>query len=139
MKVEFFNPNPNVKFFSSGKPKAWTYKDSSIRAICKALNKTWDEVYEGLTNLGKQEHNMPDAKEIVNLYLLLNNFSYNTLGKPKQNAKRMILEDFVNIYNTGIYILYLRDYYIAVIDGIVYNTDNKDLDKQAIYSYWKLS
>lgn len=136
MDYIYFNPNPNAKTFKSGKPKSWHVQDDVVRAICKVLDKTWSEAYELLDDIAKKNFTTINDKTVVN-ELLANNLGYEyiTYGKPKQGQKRPVIDDFIKEHNKGSFVIYLRDYYVTVIDGIVY--DISDLGDEAIYSYWQ--
>ena len=136
MDYIYFNPNPNAKTFKSGKPKSWHVQDDVIRAICKVLDKTWSEAYELLDDIAKKNFTTINDKTVVN-ELLANKLGYEyiTYGKPKVGEKRPVIEDFIKENNKGSYVIYLRDYYVTVVDGIVYDISN--LSDEAIYSYWK--
>lgn len=47
--MKYFNPNPTCKYFKSGSPKNWYINDSSVRAVAKALNLTWEDAYDKLS------------------------------------------------------------------------------------------
>ena len=137
MNFIYYNPNPNAKTFKSGKPKSWNIQDDVVRAISKAIDKSWIETYELLDEIAKSNYTTINDKQVVN-ELLHNqlNYTYVTFGKPKPGCKRPIINDFSGEYGNGIYVLYLRDYYAVVIDGILYNTI--DLNDKPVYSYWKI-
>ena len=135
MKFEYYNPNPDAKTFKSGKPKSWNRNDSGIRAICKYMNYTWEDTFETLSEISKNLHDIPISKNVINEYCNQNNIKYFTLGKPTAGQKRPTVSEFIQKYSTGKYILYLRDYYITVDNGVVYDVDNK-LEDEAVYSYW---
>ncbi len=136
MNYEYYNPNPNAKTFKSGKPKSWNQQDDVVRAICKVLNKSWLESYELLDNIAKKNYTMINDKNVVNELLSSCGFEYQTYGKPKVGEKRPILDEFIKEHMNGMYVLYLRNYYVTVINGVVYDT--KTLNDEAIYSYWKI-
>lgn len=136
MDYIYFNPNPNAKTFKSGKPKSWHVQDDVVRAICKVLDKSWIEGYELLDEIAKKNFTTINDKTVVN-ELLSNQLGYEyiTYGKPKVGEKRPVIEDFIKENNKGSYVIYLRDYYVTVVDGVVYDISN--LSDEAIYSYWK--
>ena len=136
MKFEYYNPNPDAKTFKSGKPKSWNRQDDVVRAICKVTNKTWNDVYQELFDISNKMHDMINSKNVIDTYIKTFNGKFFTLGKPKVGEKRPTIEEFVNMNKTGKYILYLRDYYVTVIDGVLYNTIN--LNDEAVYSYWEI-
>ena len=61
----YFNPNPSKLDVG----------DCVIRALCKALDKTWAEVYVGLCVQGFMMHNLPNADAVWGEYLRSHNFS----------------------------------------------------------------
>ena len=136
MDYIYFNPNPNAKTFKSGKPKSWHVQDDVVRAICKVLDKSWIEGYELLDEIAKKNFTTINDKVVVN-ELLSNQLGYEyiTYGKPKVGEKRPVIEDFIKENNKGTYVIYLRDYYVTVVNGVVYDISN--LSDEAIYSYWK--
>lgn len=136
MEFNYFNPNPDAQTFKDGKPKGWNRKDSSIRAICGATGMTWNDVFEKLSEIGKKNHDMIDSKNVFNEFCVTNSFEYSTYGKPAQGTKRPTIEEFTNNHKEGIYILYLRDYFVCIKNGIELNTVN--MKNESVYSYWKL-
>ena len=134
MKFEYFNPNPDAKTFKSGKPKYWGRDDNSVRALVKVLNSTWADVFDQLAECAKVQHDMPSAKNVVAEILEKHDFGFATLGKPVMGQKRPTVEEFVNTHRTGTYVLYLRNYYVTIIDGTLYNT--VDMKDESVYSYW---
>lgn len=136
MKFEYFNSNPDASVFKSGKPKSWNRKDNAIRAICKALNSNWESVYKSLYEIGKEKHDMMDSKNVVADYIEQHDFEFVSYGKPKKDERRPTVEEFLNEHQSGTYILYLRDYYVTIIDGVVYDI-NESSKNMSVYSYWR--
>lgn len=136
MNYSYFNPNPNAKTFKSGKPKSWHIQDDVVRAICKIFDKSWIESYEMLDEIAKKHFTTINDKNVIDELLSHKyGFKYHTYGKPQIGEKRPVIADFIKEHNKGKYIIYLRDYYVAIINGVVY--DIKDLTDEAIYSYWE--
>ena len=135
--IEYFNPNPTCKFFKSGKPKNWYINDSSVRAISKALDISWDDAYDVLTKYGKSMHNVPTAKQVIEEVLKDNGFEFFTYGKPSKDAKRQNVKQFIDSLpsSSNIYVLNLADYFVCVIDKKVYDVSDSCL-KNSVYSYW---
>lgn len=132
--MKYYNPNPTCKFFKSGNPKNWYINDSSVRAIAKALDLTWEGAYDKLTAVGKEIYNMPSSKQTIER-VLEKDYEFITLGKPKKGESRPTVAEFVKQNNVGSYVLNLADYYITVIDGEIYDVSEKCL-KSSVYSYW---
>lgn len=135
MKFEYFNPNPDMKTFKSGKVKAWCKDDSAIRAVAKALNLTWDEAFARITKLAAKMHDVPTSKNVIHDFCIINGFEHKTYGKPGKGELRPTVEDFVNEMKDGIYIAYLPHYFVCIVDGVLYNTEN--VKDSSVYSYWK--
>jgi hypothetical protein len=135
--IEYFNPNPTCKYFKSGKPKNWYVNDSSVRALSKALNVTWDKAYDMLVNTGKKLYNMPTSKQVMEDLLFSNGFEYVTYGKPNKDDKRPNVKQFVEKLDNSdkIYILNLADYFVCVINKKVFDVSDTCL-KNSVYSYW---
>ncbi len=136
MEFKYFNPNPEFKTFKSGKAKSWYKNDFAVRALCAALNITWDEAYEKLVETGKKLHNMPDTKEVFNEVLLLNGFIFETLGKPKVGTFRKNISEFMEGRDTGIYILNLAGTFVTVKNGELLDVRDLSRDNKTVYSYW---
>ena len=125
-KFEYFNPNPDASTFKSGKPKYWGKKDDGIRALCKAYDKDWQDMYDELCKCGKHHNDIAQSKAVINDYLISNGYEFITLGKPQPGMKRPVVKDFINQNPNGTFILYLRDYYVTIKDGVLYNVINND-------------
>lgn len=135
--VEYYNPNPECKFFKSGKPKNWYINDSAIRAISKALDMTWDNAYDVLCKMGKKLYNVPTSKQVIDEVLKEYGFEYVTYGKPGKNEKRPNVKEFVNnLKNSNkTYVLNLADYFVCLKDNKIYDVSSNCL-KSSLYSYW---
>ena len=136
MGVTYYNPNPNCKFFKSGKPKNWSVNDSAVRSICKILNVDWSVAYKILCTVGKDMYDIPISKNVINKVLEDNNFEFITFGKPKKEANRLTVKEFVEQNNLGTYVLNLADYFITVINGEIFDVSDICM-KKSVYSYWK--
>lgn len=136
MKFTYYNPNPEFKTFKSGKAKSWYKNDFAVRALCAALNISWEESFNMLVNSAKKMHNMPDTKEVFNEVLILNGFSFETLGKPKPGTSRKDISEFMKDKETGTYVLNLASTFVTVKNGEL--LDVRDLSKEGktVYSYW---
>lgn len=135
--IEYFNPNPTCKFFKSGKPKNWYINDSAIRAIAKALNKSWEDAYDILSATGKKLYNIPTSKQVIEHVLTECGFNFVTYGKPVKDEKRPNVKEFINNVQrpNKIYVLNLADYFVCTIDKNVYDVSDNCL-KSSVYSYW---
>ena len=135
--IEYFNPNPTCKYFKSGKPKNWYVNDSSVRALAKALDVSWDKAYDMLSESGKKLYNVPTSKQVMEDVLAINGFTFVTYGKPSKAAKRPNVKQFIENNDTQnkIYVLNLADYFVCVIDKHIFDVSDNCL-KSSVYSYW---
>lgn len=65
MNFVYYNANPNKTDVG----------DCTIRAISTVLNKSWDEVYIGLSVLGFEHKDMPSSNNIWHKYLEENGYN----------------------------------------------------------------
>jgi hypothetical protein len=103
--------------------------DCSVRAIAKATDKDWFEIYEPLCKIGKTLCVMPNDLEALKFYL--NEFPY-TSCKAIKGKKREIVSDF----EKGTYVLRIANHFTAVKDGVCY--DLWDCRKKCVYCYWEI-
>lgn len=105
----YYNPNPiGAKT-----------NDCTIRAISKATDKTWTDVYVGLFIKGYSMKDMPASNAVWSAYLIDNGFRRYTLPTcPDCYTVREFSKD----YPDGVYVLGTGTHAVAVIDGDYYDT-----------------
>lgn len=118
-----FNPNPNNARVG----------DCVIRAISKALNKSWKEIYLDLCIYGLILSDMPSANHVWGSYLKDKGFKRYILPDSCPNC--YTVKDFCNDHKQGTYILALNGHVICSNDGNYYDTWDSG-DEVPIY-YWK--
>lgn len=133
---EYFNPNPTCKFFKSGKPKSWYLNDSSVRALAKSLNINWVVAYKLLSVTGEENYDVMTSKTVIDKVLQNNSYNFVTLGKPTKGSSRPTVKEFLEQHQKGTYVLNLADYFVTVIDNVVYDVSD-DCFKSSVYSYWE--
>lgn len=104
------NPNP------SGKKTG----DCVIRAISIAESKSWIEVYDALCALGRENHVMPNSKDIYHQYLIKNGWKKNKMPK-KENGKRLKIAELSQI-EKNTFIAQTSGHLVAVVNGSVMDT-----------------
>lgn len=117
-----YNPNPEGKRVG----------DCTVRAITKAMDSTWEQVYAGLTAYGFMHRDMPSANNVWGRYLKQNGFCrylVDDLGKDVYTV-----EDFCNDHPRGTYILAIDGHVVCVQDGFYYDSWDSG-DEIPIY-YW---
>lgn len=133
--IKYFNSNPTCKYFKSGNPKNWYINDSSVRAISKALDASWEDAYNLLSNAGRKIYNVPTSKQALNEILIENGYEFVTLGKPQRGSSRPSVANFIENHKSDIIVMNLADYFVTAIDGDIYDVSDKCL-KSSVYSYW---
>lgn len=130
--MEFFQPNKKSEEADN------TYGDCTIRALCKALNKEWLEVFDMLVPL-ERKYQCPFPcmpKELYDKSFSELGFSKITLPRVKKGEKRMTPLQWAIEHPKGIYILRMSAHFSCCYEGIVYDT--WDCSKHAVYSVYQL-
>ena len=119
---KFYNPNPIVARVG----------DCVIRAICKATNKKWEEVYNDLCDFGFNMADMPSANSVWGAYLRY--LGFNRYVVSTEYPDSYTVYDFAEDNKNGTYILALSGHVVCVQDGDYYDTWDSG-DEVPIY-YW---
>lgn len=106
----YYNPNP----------KGRQVGDCTIRAISKAMGKSWDDTYLGTAMTGYDLCNMADGNDVWGTYLRRNGFVRHTI--PNTCPECYTVKDFCEEHPIGTYILALDGHVVTAIDGNVYDT-----------------
>ena len=107
---QYYNPNPCNKRVG----------DCTIRAICKVLDKPWDEVYMALCTQGLMMCDMPSSNNVWGSYLKSQGFTRHII--PDDGIERYSVIDFCHDHPKGIYLLSLQSHVVAVADGVYFDT-----------------
>lgn len=117
---EYFQPNDHI------------CGDCSVRAVAKALGKTWYTVYDKLCEIGRKMQLMPAEREVVDKYLTDEGFVWVPI-KVSRGMKRPKVSEFAK-QNTNPAVLSLSGHYSSSRDGKYY--DIWDCGNYSIYGYW---
>ena len=77
-----YNPNEKQKFAG----------DCVIRALCKALNKTWLEVFDLLVIQARKQQRTISEKEVYEQVLFEHGFIYNKVSNKKGSKRPRVFE-----------------------------------------------
>lgn len=116
---EYYNPNPCNKRVG----------DCTVRAICKILNKEWQDVYIDLCIDGLLQCDMPSSNNVWGNYL------------KKEGYERYIVPDgetvesFCIKHPNGKYLLALQSHVVTIENGNYY--DMWDSGNEVPLYYWK--
>ena len=106
----YYNPNPNGA----------RANDCTIRAISKATDQSWAEVYIGLFIKGYQMKDMLASNSVWSAYLLDRGFKRATI--PNTCPECYTVKDFAEDHPKGTYILGTGDHAVAIVDGDYYDS-----------------
>lgn len=122
MPYSKYNPNPEGK----------SVGDCPVRALAKALDRSWEEVYIGLCLQGFLMGDLPNADRVWSTYLRDEGFERHTIPSDKWDF--YTIEDFANDHPQGTYVLGCDGHVLCVKDGEWYDSWNSG-DIVPIY-YW---
>lgn len=125
MYFENYNANPNNK--KTG--------DCVVRALSKALDKSWDVVYMDLCEIGFELKVMPNDDECYMEYLKSKGFTKETI-KVTKGSKRPTVTSFTKEHQEGTYILRVANHLVTVKDGKYF--DIWDSGSCCLYGFWKI-
>ena len=110
--------------------------DFAIRALCKALDKTWVEIFDGLVPYAREQQCYLCQKPSYESFLNANNFVYTSIGRI---SKDMTVKKFASKHNRGTFIVYLKvgfqTHMVCVQDGDWYDT--WDCGNRCVYGYYE--
>ena len=106
--------------------------DCTVRAITKAMDSTWEQVYAGLTAYGFMCRDMPSANNVWGRYLRQNGFKRYIVDDKDMDL--YTVNDFCIDHPNGTYILAIDGHVVCVTDGYYYASWDSG-DEIPIY-YW---
>ena len=118
--------------YHNSNPKKREVNDCVIRAISKAENKTWDEVYSELSTLAQNQRILLDDMRFVEHYL---DSKYDRVCY-KRNGCRMTVGDFINRNQEGTYLITMQGHITCVKNGILFDT--WDCRDKIIWCSWEV-
>lgn len=112
------------------------YGDCQIRALSKALNKSWLEVFDLTVPICRE-------RQIMDIFCCELNttkecmkelgFEYTGISN-KKGSKRPTVESFAKTHKEGTYVVSLAGHVCAVVDGYFYDT--WDCSYKSLYGYY---
>ena len=106
--------------------------DCTVRAITKAMDSTWEQVYAGLTAYGFMCRDMPSANNVWGRYLRQNGFKRYLVDDKDMDL--YTVNDFCIDHPNGTYILAIDGHVVCETDGYYYDSWDSG-DEIPIY-YW---
>lgn len=118
--------------YHNSNPKKREVNDCVIRAISKAENKTWDEVYSELSTLAQNQRILLDDMRFVEPYL---DSKYERVCY-KCNGCRMTVGDFMDKNQKGTYLITMQGHITCVKNGVLFDT--WDCRDKIIWCSWEV-
>ena len=118
----YYNPNPAGK----------SVGDCPVRAIAKALDKDWEEVYTGLCLEGFRLGDMPNADSVWGPYLRRNGFRRHLI--PEDCPDDYTVADFAADHPRGTFVLSMSEHVLCVQDGDWF--DSWDSGRKVPIYFW---
>lgn len=118
-----YNPNPIRALVG----------DCTVRAISKALGKTWDDTYMGLTMQGFRMKDMPSSNRVWGEYLYEHGFRRFII--PDSCPDCYTIKDFCKEHDAGRFILATGTHVVCAVNGSYYDSWDSG-DEIPIY-YWR--
>lgn len=122
MAFVYFNPNPYNNRVG----------DCSVRAICKALDKDWEDAYIGLCAEGLSYKDMPSANYVWGMHLRKAGFEQEIVPSICPNC--ITVENFAEQHDVGRYVLACQNHVVTVVDGDYY--DSWDSGNEIVLYFW---
>lgn len=115
-------------------PKKHKVGDCVLRAMCKAMEKDWDEVYRELCEVGFEVKAMPNDDKAWKEYLKRAGFTEHKIPVPK-GSKRPTVQSFAESHEAGTYVLKVANHVVTCHEGRFY--DIWDCGKKSLYGFWE--
>ncbi len=127
-------PDTDTFKWYNANPKHNLTSDCVIRAISKATNKDWYEIYDALYHVGVKLGEIAESDETYPKYLESEGFI--RMKQPKKdNGKKYTASEFAKEHKEGSYVLRLANHLVACVDGIIYDT--WDCGFKTVGKYWE--
>ena len=124
----YYNPHPSKDRIG----------DCVIRALTKALNKSWEEIYIDLSIEGYIKCDLPNADIVWGKYLIKNGFCRNLI--PDDGFGDYTIEDFANDHPKGTFVLSMPGkHLVTVVDSVLYDTWDSRKEIPSYYFSKKIS
>lgn len=111
---------PYIPF--NNNPKNQRVGDCAVRAVSKALNKSWDDVYIGLCAEGLFYNDMPSANYVWGMYLRQHGFEQKVI--PSVCPMCVTVEQFCEDHPEGTYVLATQNHVVCADNGCWFDSWN---------------
>lgn len=127
----------NYKYYQPNKKDLKDkYGDCVIRALTKALNMEWLQVFDEMQPISREMQVPFNCRPCYEKYMESKGLKYTGISN-KKGTKRPTVETFAKDHKAGTYILRVARHLVTVVDGIYYDT--WDSGGKSLYGYWEVS
>lgn len=124
--------------YYNANPKNLKVGDCVIRALSKATEMSWDEVYDELYQIGRKKKRMLNDKATFKAFLKNHDFIQSNSERGYDN-KRITIDEFIDRSEHDImYVISTRKHLTVVYNGDIYDTWNTGNEKSGKYWYKKM-
>ena len=113
----FYNPNPSGQ----------CTQDCTVRAVCKAEDTDWYNVFSMFVRVCYEVCDIPGSLFVTNKVLC-------SLGYKRKHSDNITVEEFSKRHPTGTYIIHTKGHVVTVKDGKYYDSWNSG--KKIVLDYW---
>lgn len=118
----YYNPNPRGKRIAG---------DCVIRALCKAFETPWEDIYAALSVQGYMMGDWGNSDPVWGAYLRSKGFV--RYAMPNTCPDCFTAADFAKDHPEGTYILGTGRHAIAIVDGVIYDSWNSSGEVPVFY------
>ena len=128
-------PNNDYFVFYNANPKNKTGGDCVVRAICTALEQTWEDTVREMTELGIKYGYVLNDKKCYEKYLELKGWVKHVEPRDACNCKITVKTAIKNLKLNNAVAKVGSHHVVAILNGKV--NDIWDSSKQTMHTYWK--
>ena len=121
-RFEFFNPNPKIRRRADGTPFKWHRGDCSVRAICKALDLSWEDAYKKLTDEGLRQYREMNSSEVITKVLADGGYEKIRLPTPPEGGRPTFDWLAANSDNDKKMVVFTAGHVATIADGKLHDT-----------------
>lgn len=106
--------------------------DCAVRSIASGTGKTWNEVYQGLFEIGFKNKTMPNSKETMELYLDACGWTRHKMPRKTDKTKYTVRELADERKETMI--VQVANHFTAIVNGELIDTWN--CSQKSVYNFY---
>lgn len=127
-------PDTDTFHFADVNPSGVVAGDCAVRSIALATGRTWEDVYDDLCLIGRQQHHMPDDEETIIHWFELNGWKRHPQPRHGDGTK-LTGSEFTRWFAGERCVLNIGEHHQSVlIDGRI--TDTWDCTSRRVGVYW---